>query len=90
MYGSDAGQPMPSLYTKGLPPLCDNTHEKTALKYVSISGCCKTSNCFRQAKPRSSLRTATLGLLPQADAQAVVDIYPASEQQKNVIQGTGW
>ena len=23
MYGSDAGQPMPSLYTKGLSPLCD-------------------------------------------------------------------
>ena len=24
MYGSDAGQPMPSLYTKGLSPLCDS------------------------------------------------------------------
>ena len=24
MYGSDAGQPVPSLYTKGLSPLCDN------------------------------------------------------------------
>ena len=24
MYGSDAGQPVPSLYTKGLQPLCDN------------------------------------------------------------------
>ena len=23
MYGSDAGQPARSLYTKGLPPLCD-------------------------------------------------------------------
>ena len=23
MYGSDAGQPAPSLYTKGLSPLCD-------------------------------------------------------------------
>ena len=23
MYGSDAGQPVPSLYTKGLSPLCD-------------------------------------------------------------------
>ena len=23
MYGSDAGQPPPSLYTKGLKPLCD-------------------------------------------------------------------
>ena len=25
MYGSDAGQPVPSLYTKGLSPLCDRT-----------------------------------------------------------------
>ena len=24
MYGSDAGQPARSLYTKGLPPLCDS------------------------------------------------------------------
>ena len=23
VYGSDAGQPAPSLYTKGIPPLCD-------------------------------------------------------------------
>ena len=23
MYGSDAGKPVPSLYTKGLSPLCD-------------------------------------------------------------------
>ena len=23
MYGNDAGQPVPSLYTKGLSPLCD-------------------------------------------------------------------
>ena len=26
MYGSDAGQPVPSLYTKGLSPLCDNMY----------------------------------------------------------------
>ena len=25
MYGSDAGQPVPSLYTKGLSPLCDTS-----------------------------------------------------------------
>ena len=34
MYGSGAGQPAPSLYTKGLKPLCDTKtkiHEK-ALK----------------------------------------------------------
>ena len=30
------------------------------------------------------------GLLPQADAQATEDIYPAYEQQKNAIQSTGW
>ena len=28
MYGSDAGQPMPSLYTKGLSPLCDNMYSR--------------------------------------------------------------
>ena len=27
MYGSDAGQPVPSLYTKGLSPLCDRDHQ---------------------------------------------------------------
>ena len=26
MYGSDAGQPVPSLYTKGLSPLCDSSN----------------------------------------------------------------
>ena len=26
MYGSGAGQPAPSLYTKGLKPLCDMTN----------------------------------------------------------------
>ena len=37
MYGSDAGQPMPSLYTKGLSPLCDNsTGDK-----IGMAGACK-------------------------------------------------
>ena len=27
MYGSDAGQPPRSLYTKGLSPLCDNSYD---------------------------------------------------------------
>ena len=30
MYGSDAGQPVPSLYTKGLSPLCDTSKKKKA------------------------------------------------------------
>ena len=29
MYGSDAGKPMPSLYTKGLSPLCDIRYVKS-------------------------------------------------------------
>ena len=31
MYGSDAGQPVPSLCTKGLLPLCDNYAKNTIL-----------------------------------------------------------
>ena len=39
MYGSDAGQPVPSLYTKGLSPLCDIymlLNEHTKLTTVNI------------------------------------------------------
>ena len=32
MYGSDAGQPVPSLYTKGLSPLCDSKRNNVTLK----------------------------------------------------------
>ena len=33
MYGSNAGQPAPSLYTKGLPPLCDMDIRNTGLSH---------------------------------------------------------
>ena len=36
MYGSDAGQPMPSLYTKGLSPLCDSKQKECSV-YYSLS-----------------------------------------------------
>ena len=34
MYGSDAGQPAPSLYTKGLSPLCDGAGWPASLPYI--------------------------------------------------------
>ena len=34
MYGSDAGQPAPSLYTNGLPPLCDTLYMYYTCVYV--------------------------------------------------------
>ena len=45
MYGSDAGQPVPSLYTKGLSPLCDSANPRvctfvhTCTNFILI-GCC--------------------------------------------------
>ena len=37
MYGSDAGQPVPSLYTKGLSPLCDNLHLYILTNFQDVS-----------------------------------------------------
>ena len=36
MYGSDAGKPMPSLYTKGLSPLCDTQKGSGGLNFSYI------------------------------------------------------
>ena len=36
MYGSDAGQPVPSLYTKGLSPLCDKEYQARGAPHYHI------------------------------------------------------
>ena len=38
MYGSDAGQPVPSLYTKRLSPLCDTTQWGECERVLCICG----------------------------------------------------
>ena len=56
MYGSDAGQPVPSLYTKGLSPLCDKdrtsqtTYENSValFHYIQLYAVCERASLSNQ------------------------------------------